>query len=274
MADHSHSLDNIVSKRQSFLESLRNSSKGKCELETDLDVSRSTVDRGIRELESAGLIMHTNNKYQLTLAGRTAVTAVQQYHRRLQEIDTGRDLLSTLSGDIDIADDFLDGASSIQASPEIPDQIITYLFDSIESADIFRGISPVALAGHLDEFYTMMTVNETVAEHIIDEDVVETLLEAPELNSGFIKQIRHDRVRMLSSDIPFTYGLWIADDTETGIIFYTETGVRGIIMNDSDAAVQWAHTQWESAMADATQINESTLQLTDSDIEDDSGTRN
>jgi hypothetical protein len=142
----------------------------------------------------------------LTLAGRTALTAAQQYHRRLQEIDSGRDLLSTLPSGIDIADVFLDGASYAQASPEIPDRIIRYLFDSIESADVFRGVSPVALAGYLDEFYAVTTANGTIVKHVVDEDVVETLLAAPELRSGFIKQAQHDRVSLLSGDISFNYG--------------------------------------------------------------------
>ena len=258
MPDSDHSLDTIVGKRQSFLESLEKNSKDKCELETDLDISRSTVDRGIRELSNAGLVTSTNSDYQLTLAGRTALTAAQQYHRRLQEIDSGRDLLSTLPSGIDIADVFLDGASYAQASPEIPDRIIRYLFDSIESADVFRGVSPVALAGYLDEFYAVTTANGTIVKHVVDEDVVETLLAAPELRSGFIKQAQHDRVSLLSGDISFNYGVWIVDDIEAGIVFYTDTGVRGIIINDSDAAIQWAHNQWESVMADATSIHQST----------------
>ena len=268
MAGSDHSLDTIVGKRQSFLESVQKNPKGKCELETDLDVSRSTVDRGIRELENAGLITSTNNTYRLTLAGRTALTAVQQYHRRLQEIDTGRNLLSTLPSDIDIADVFLDGASFAQASPEIPDRIIRHLFESIESANVFRGVSPVALAGYLDEFYTMTTVNGTIVKHVVDEDVVETLLAAPELRSGFIEQARHNRVNLLSCDVSFSYGLWIVDDTEAGVVFYSDTGVRGIIMNDSDTAIQWAHNQWESVMTDATPIDESTLQGAEPDITD------
>jgi DNA-binding MarR family transcriptional regulator len=274
MPDSDHSLDTIVGKRQSFLESLEKNSKDKCELETDLDISRSTVDRGIRELSNAGLVTSTNSDYQLTLAGRTALTAAQQYHRRLQEIDSGRDLLSTLPSGTDIADVFLDGASYAQASPEIPDRIIRYLFDSIESADVFRGVSPVALAGYLDEFYAVTTANGTIVKHVVDEDVVETLLAAPELRSGFIKQAQHDRVSLLSGDISFNYGLWIVDDIEAGIVFYTDTGVRGIIINDSDAAIQWAHNQWESVMADATSIHQSTPQVANSEISGDSRMEN
>jgi DNA-binding MarR family transcriptional regulator len=274
MHDSDHSLDTIVGKRQSFLESLEKNSKDKCELETDLDISRSTVDRGIRELSNAGLVTSTNSDYQLTLAGRTALTAAQQYHRRLQEIDSGRDLLSTLPSGIDIADVFLDGASYAQASPEIPDRIIRYLFDSIESADVFRGVSPVALAGYLDEFYAVTTANGTIVKHVVDEDVVETLLAAPELRSGFIKQAQHDRVSLLSGDISFNYGVWIVDDIEAGIVFYTDTGVRGIIINDSDAAIQWAHNQWESVMADATSIHQSTPQVANSEISGDSRMEN
>lgn len=274
MADSDHSLDIIVGKRQSFLESLEKNSKEKCELETDLDISRSTVDRGIRELSNAGLVTSTNSNYQLTLAGRTALIAAQQYHRRLQEIDSGRDLLSTLSSGIDIADVFLDGASYAQASPEIPDRIIRYLFDSIESADVFRGVSPVALAGYLDEFYTVTTANGTIVKHVVDEDVVETLLAAPELRSGFIKQAQHDRVSLLSGDISFNYGIWIVDDIEAGIVFYTDTGVRGIIINDNDAAIQWAHDQCESVMADATPIHQSAPQVGNSEISGDSRMEN
>jgi len=44
---------------------------------------------------------------------------------------------------------------------------------------------------------------------------------------------------LLRGAIPYVYGLWIVDDTEVGVVVYTEKGIQGCILNDTETAVGW-----------------------------------
>jgi hypothetical protein len=53
-------------------------------------------------------------------------------------------------------------------------------------------------------------------------------------------------VMLLRGAIPYVYGLWIVDDTEVGVVVYTEKGIQGCILNDTETAVGWGVDQLDS----------------------------
>ncbi|MCG1008357.1 transcriptional regulator FilR1 domain-containing protein [Halorubrum lacusprofundi] len=61
-------------------------------------------------------------------------------------------------------------------------------------------------------------------------------------------------MHLCRTSIPFSFGLWIVDSEEAGIIIFTEQGIRGILMNDTDDALTWATNQYERAKQDADPI--------------------
>jgi len=49
----------------------------------------------------------------------------------------------------------------------------------------------------------------------------------------------------LRASIPFSYGLSIFDHDRAGITIFTEQGIAGLIVNDTDDALSWAEKQYE-----------------------------
>ncbi|MGQ4554974.1 transcriptional regulator FilR1 domain-containing protein [Halobellus sp. GM3] len=237
-------LQDVIGTREPFLRSILDGPKQKSELREAADASRSTVDRAVRDLLECDLIERTDKGYEATLAGRTALSALDRYHRRLGEIRAGIEVFRHVPADVPIADRFLDGAEVIHASPEVPDGVMQRLFDSVEPAAAIRCIAPAVLSGHIRQFHEVATAGGATLEMVLDHPVVEQLLGASETSGPFLTALGDELVELRRADVPFSYGLWITDD-EAGIVLYSDTGVRGVIVNDTEEALAWARSQYE-----------------------------
>ena len=67
----------LLSQRADILSTLLRSERTKGELTDTLDVSRSTVDRGVRQLESTGLVRRSGGTVTATLDIDTDATAYE-----------------------------------------------------------------------------------------------------------------------------------------------------------------------------------------------------
>lgn len=46
-----------------------------------------------------------------------------------------------------------------------------------------------------------------------------------------LQDAHHDpQILLYRGEIPFSFGLWIADETEAGLIVYTDRGIRGLLV--------------------------------------------
>jgi predicted transcriptional regulator len=131
-----------------------------------------------------------------------------------------------------------------RADPAVPDEVIQVLLDSVADATHIRGFTPMAISAYADQFYARATAgDEYQLELILPADVFERLYaKYPDQT----EEALHDTdVSLRRGSIPVSFGLWIADASHAGIVVYAEQGVRGLIINDTDAALAWAETQYE-----------------------------
>ncbi|MFC6724553.1 hypothetical protein ACFQE1_09235 [Halobium palmae] len=72
-------------------------------------------------------------------------------------------------------------------------------------------------------------------------DVLDALPDLPEIGDRSLADV--DGLALYESDRGLPYALWLmetADSAYAGITAYDGTGVAGVLVNDSDAAVDWA----------------------------------
>lgn len=240
-------------RRSSFVRSLAERPRDKRGLADDLDTSRSTVDRVVRELLDAGLAERVEGRYQLTSVGRCALGAYDECLDSLRGVHAARDLLSMLPADAPLDPAFLTGATVHTSTPNIPDSAIQELFSSIEHAERVYGVAPVALVGQLRPFYETATAGGTVVEMIIADELFDRLVAAPSSRTVIEDQLRHESVTLYRGSVPFRFGLWVTE-SEAGIVVYTDTGVGGVARNDTKAAVEWANEQFETLRENAERL--------------------
>ncbi|WP_396612123.1 helix-turn-helix transcriptional regulator [Haloferax sp. S1W] len=251
-------LSQLLVRREAFIRALAEKARDKRALAADLDTSRSTVDRVVRELVNAGLVEQRDGDYRVTLTGRCALEVFDRYERATHGVEGARDLLAMLPPDAPLDPVFLTGARVYTSSPDIPDSVLQQMFASIENADRVSGIAPVALAGQLRPYYDAATAGGTAVEMIIDTELLDRLLRSPDSRVVIAEQLEKETVDIYRTTVPFGFGLWVTE-SEAGIVIYTNTGVGGIARNDNDAAVSWATDVCESLREEADRVTLSTL---------------
>jgi predicted transcriptional regulator len=242
-------LEGVLAKREGTLRALLEEPRGKRDLVDALDVPRSTLDRAVRELETAGLVEYRDGAYRPTLFGRTALETHETYRRSLDDLTAAADVVAPLPPDSPLDRTFLVGAEVVASAPHLPDEVVGRLFESVRDADRIRGVAPVGMEGHLDAFRDATTTNAGGLELVLTPELFDHV--ARTRAEETLDAIESGRATLYRAEIPFRFGLWLADDREAGVVVYTDTGVRGVLVNGDAPAVEWALDLFERVQGGA-----------------------
>jgi predicted transcriptional regulator len=114
MSDRSaEELPGVVSRRADLLRAVRDGTMDRRDLAATLDVSRSTINRGLRELEEADLVGRADGTIALTRYGRRTLAAYDRLAATYEQLSEAEPLLDALpdaapaalveTGEIDLA---------------------------------------------------------------------------------------------------------------------------------------------------------------------------
>ncbi|WP_135855103.1 helix-turn-helix transcriptional regulator [Halorussus salinus] len=256
--DHQSLIDlfDLLNTRSEYLSRLDTEACEKRELVDDLSVSRSTVDRVLRELITAGLVQQSNGQYQLTFYGRTALAVYNSVLAMLEDVQRAQPLLVhlppdisfdvglLLNGEVLVAEEpalHLPAArvrELVQQATEI--KALAYAHTSPEAARVFlKQIRADNLKGEIVFRKPMYT-------HLRDSHPqLHTLLsESPSFAVSVIEEL------------PF--GLFLLrtpDEWQVCLLVYgPEQNLRGLIVNDEPRAVAWARQLFDQYQTDATPL--------------------
>lgn len=245
-----------LSRRHGLLSCLENGPQDKRDLVADLSVSRSTIDRAIRELESIEFVERCDGAFRLTAAGRLALS---EYRRRLETLESITDcseVLAHIPPDAPISVDLLIGASVTEPKPHAPNEPIESMVDLLESADRFRGFAAAQRLPRLrDRLYELTIAGDLDAEAIFTEELAAFLLE------NHAKQMRDvlcDGQFDMYSIPTIPFGLGIVETPSRSrafVVVHGDSGeVRGVIQNDTRAALEWADDVYRRFRARSSQL--------------------
>jgi predicted transcriptional regulator len=251
-ADEADQLADVLSKRRECLAALVEGPRDKRDLVATLDIPRSTLDRAIRELEEVGLVVYDEGQYRATTTGRLALEEHDRYRESLASFAAAGTTLASLPEDTLLGSAFLRGARVVESEPYAPDGVVAELLESVRTAEVVRGVAPVAMTGHTDEFRTVATDGGGRLELVFAPAVFDHLASAQ--TQGLLDAIESPAVDFYRGELPFSFGLWLADDREAGVVVYDETGIRGVVANDTEAAIRWARDQYDRVARTATRV--------------------
>jgi predicted transcriptional regulator len=238
-------LARILLRRREVLGAVCDGSGDKRAIVEQLDIPRSTLDDVMRELSEAGLVRYADGEWVPTTVGRCAREVHEGYVERIAGLAGAATVLEPLS-DPDIDPAVLDGCTVLEPDAVLPDRNVTAFTERVRNATSLRGLVPQALAGHVPSVHEEMVGDqEMTTELVFDTAVYDELLDIyPERTAVALD---HDGISMYRASLDTEYGLWIADGNSVGVIVYAGGGARGILMNDSDAAVEWAVERFRAA---------------------------
>lgn len=139
----------VVAERIDYLELLGEEPLATQEIVSELDDSRSTVTRALRQLREAEFIVKTDEGYTVTAVGTKAVEAYRQYRDTSEAILSSKEVLKPLPGDVGIPPRVFRGAETYLAAERGAFSVLEVVTDSIKRADDVRGYLPTLSNPHL-----------------------------------------------------------------------------------------------------------------------------
>lgn len=231
----------LLSRRSDFLRALREGEATKQELVEALCVSRSTVDRAVRELESQGLIVRERGSARLTLAGRLALDAYDELVSTLGGICTASNTLDLLPPDARIAPELFRGATIVSARHHDPHRAASELEEFAKTAEKIQGCAAAVFPTHVEMYHDRLVSNEFEVELVVTDAVLDTLLS--DYRDLFEDSLASDNLSIYLASDSLSYSLLvgeIGDAAEVCLAAHGEHGVAGVVRNDDPAAVSWA----------------------------------
>lgn len=236
----------LFGRREALISLLREGTHSKPELVRSLSVSRSTVDRCVRELESAELAERVDGGFRLTLAGRLLFDEYERFRERVDGVFEATALLSVLPTDTD-----LDATALRNATVTLADRTAPY-----RPAETY--LERVHEADHVDHVTTALGPKyvEEVRTAIADDGVTFRLGASPSVTERLVA--RYDDVldelfdtgrltmRELDGHPGYSFGIVeSSDETSFHCLVYTDDGMRGRIETSHPEAVEYARSQFD-----------------------------
>lgn len=244
----------LFARRAPLLSLLRDGPQSKPDLVASLDVSRSTVDRCIRQLESAELAERVDNGFRLTLAGRLLFAEYERYQERAEGVLEAVDLLSVLPVDADIEPAALQGAKVTMADRTAPYRPAESYLAVVKEADHVDHITTALSPQYVEGFRTTV-VDEGVEIRLAASESVSRRL-VTEYADTLSELFDTDRftMRELDSHPGYSLGIVDGDRTTTHALVYADDGIRGRIETDHPEAVRATRELFERYWASGTPV--------------------
>ncbi|GAB3023748.1 helix-turn-helix transcriptional regulator [Natronobiforma cellulositropha] len=236
-----------LSRRYPVLSRLETGPKRKRDLVDALSVSRSTVDRAIRELEYFEFVDRCDGVYRLTAAGRLALAEHRERLDALASITDVSEHLRWLSRDAPMSVDFLAEATVFEPKSHAPNEPFEVIVDRTDDAECIRGLMAAERVPHF---------RTRICERTATDDLTAELVFTAEL-AGFFLETCASQLReavasgrcSLYETRSLPYGLWIVETASREEAFVVVHGdsadVRAVFRNDSPDALEWASGVYE-----------------------------
>ncbi len=241
----------LLDRRAELLRSLRDDARTKQELAAAQSVSRSTVDRAVRDLEAAGFVARDGG-VSLTPQGRVAFDAYEQFIATLNALDDASDVLDPLPADEPLDGALLRDANVVRPDPVAPQRPYLAYQSVLEDATAVRGFVPAVLDENVPRF----------RERIVDDEVPVDLTVAPAALDELVSThadavgacLDTGRLTLRRANETLDYALVLVEQPDSTVVcalVYDDRGLAGVLRNDGRRAVRWAEDVYERLRADA-----------------------
>jgi predicted transcriptional regulator len=245
----------VVARRGDVLRALADGGERKCELDEKLDISRSTIDRAVRELEGLGLVARDDDGYYRTLSGSLALDEYSRFRSRMGGVLNARGVLSPLPSDADVDPAVVEDAEIVVADRHSPLRPARHQIELVERATHVRAVASAVLPQHVEAYYEGIVDRGMSADIVLSTPVMERVV--ADHDDKFYDSLQTGRVdfRQLDRDLP--YSLMVAstpDGPAMGMLVYVQEGIKGFVGNDDPEAVAWARARLDDYWADASLV--------------------
>lgn len=232
-------------RRFPFLDCLGDEPKDKRTLVAELDCSRSTVNRGIRELEALDLVAYGDGGYRITSLGELVATAFTDLAATVELRLQYEPFLEWVPEDgFDMDLKLLRDAELLLPEQGDPYAMINRHVTVIEQTDYVQCVLPLVGLHAYKAAHEQILENDARAEVVVSPEAADTLQSAPEYAKLTEEMATTGRYELYQydGDIPYFVGLL----DETVQIGVDEAGEPRALIETTNPEVQdWAEIAFE-----------------------------
>lgn len=246
----------VLTGRHRYLGALLDGPLEKRDLVDGFDVSRSTIDRAVRDLERVGFVERDPDGYRATLYGRLAATSYEAFRQRVAGLSRAQTALDGLSAETPLDPALFEGANVVLPEQHAPDRPLLGVLDLVKRAERVRGFSPTVVESYVDLFHRRVVDGALTADIVLADGVLGYLLS--EYSGKFTESLDTPRLTVHQTRSVPPFGLLLidaADGPEVGVVVYGQDGITGYIENDTRAAVDWAERLYRTYRDDADRLD-------------------
>lgn len=244
-----------VNLRYSLLDILYERTMSKAELTRDVEMSRSSVSRGISELQEIGLVRHERTgEWSLSKMGKIVYQRQKQYIELISTLVDHQELLED-SALNEIPVEFLQGAQVEATEHRVLDSSFRYIDESLSEVNRLSALCNRAT------IYQIQSILNYPHEHDLSIRLIATsglLQDVLHLNAEVVEAIlAAPDVDVYRSDKTPDFGIWVLDHDRGGIVIVEIDGKGGSVTmfrNDAVIAHAWGGRYIENTIEKAAYI--------------------
>ncbi|HKL29550.1 MAG TPA: hypothetical protein VJ898_09825 [Natrialbaceae archaeon] len=228
----------------------------------ELGISRSTVDRALRELETYNCVTREDEEFVVTAVGRVLYETYETHYAHVDAVGAATEVLVNIPPSAPLSPAMMADATVLRPDSPTPHTTYRKLENMINRSKRFRGISIADTHFRFPSLLRDRTVGNDVpiellatpamADHL-RENFTDAMYEA--MTDGRLSLYQRE-------DLP--YGMLLSDHQDGASVAITVYGPRsdlsGIILNDAPEAVIWARLVYRSFRRDATPVDPPSLE--------------
>ena len=232
----------VLRKRAPLLETLADGPLTQRDVRDELGVSRSTVYKALRELESAGLVVGRPEGYALTGLGRLAWRRRDCYLARLNRLTVADRLLASVPPDQRLPLSLFEHGKVYVSGRHAPERPLEQMEMRGEVADRPRCFSPSGMPRYLGNIHERVEAGRQTATLVLERPALERL-EAEYDRFEAVRSEPDVEFRVLGEELPFALVLY--DDDELGFFAYDDGVLVGAAFSDDEDVVRWGERRFE-----------------------------
>ena len=233
-----------VASRRPLLEVLRGEPKDKRVLVDELEMSRSTVDRGVRELNTLGLVEYSDNGFVVTPIGELAVEGLSELASTIelgQQMETFLQWVPMEEFDLDVR--LLADAEILVAEPGNPYAMINSHVQLIKTMDNCRAFLPFT-GLHAHEAAHQQVVEHNASGEIVGEpDIIDVHMSNPKYAELAEEIVATGRFEYFEYPEELPYALALIDDTVQVVVAEGDEP-RALLETEDDEVRNWAERKY------------------------------
>ena len=255
------SLRKIVRKRAEMLDSIESEPADKPGLVDRLDVSRSTVDRAVDTLRDADLVRRDGNVYRVTIQGRHALSAHQEYVERTDAVAEAGPLLGSVPESAEVNRRLIRTGTVRLANPNAPEKAIMGAVRELESARQLSVFSPVIKSNYVRPVHEQVSTRGLETRLVLGRGATESMAELATVTDIAESLVSADSFSLYTTDreLPFLLYLMRGEESDAvGITVHEKGGIVGTVTTENPEAAAWGRDLFEDVLeeAEAVEVSE------------------